>query len=406
MPKLQWSNLRTLVLFGVLVSLSASTNTVHAHSLSRRVEQIPWIDYEGIKLAASEALDSDVQRRALADSAGGYPHLEAREPSTSARRCKKIEKRKEWRQLSYGEKKDYIRAIKCLQTRPDYGISPITNNLYDAFTQVHTTDFGLFHISSPFLPWHRWFVWIHNEALKHECGYTGPAPYWDYTKDYKNPTGSPIFSTDPEIGFGTHGSVVLNELGRGGFKVDNGAFANFKVNIPIPHYLTRNFTYWKEGDPDGFWGYQLGESFSPRAVQKLLSSPTFWDLEVNVDALNVTGNFGIHNSPHYLSMGDWVGPAWVAGTKFSLNGTTAPNDPMFWPHHQNVDRIFWTWQQKPGKQWEYNGKQGTHTDFPELNPPEPADAHLSDILPFFGLGPDVPVALAFKTENWPLCYTY
>lgn len=54
--------------------------------------------------------------------------------------------------------------------------------------------------------------------------------FWNYTMDYKNPTGYPLFSTDPEIGFGTHGTIVRNEIGAGGYQVDNGAFANFTVS--------------------------------------------------------------------------------------------------------------------------------------------------------------------------------
>ncbi len=53
---------------------------------------------------------------------------------------------------------------------------------------------------------------------------------------------------------------------------------------------------------------------SPRQVDILMTAPTFWDFEVTIDALNVTGNFGIHNSPHYFSMGDWNGPAWYVST--------------------------------------------------------------------------------------------
>jgi tyrosinase len=87
--------------------------------------------------------------------------------------------------------------------------------------------------------------------------------YWDYTIDagpdvYK----APVFDTDPEIGFGDGGSVAINELGgkAGGYIVDNGAFAYYRVgitsfrfrdsliplpfqpNLPQPHYLVRNFT--------------------------------------------------------------------------------------------------------------------------------------------------------------------
>lgn len=49
--------------------------------------------------------------------------------------------------------------------------------------------------------------------------------------DWQNPFGSPIFSSDPEIGFGSHGNVVVSELGQSSYKVDNGAFANMKVSV-------------------------------------------------------------------------------------------------------------------------------------------------------------------------------
>lgn len=55
-----------------------------------------------------------------------------------------------------------------------------------------------------------------------------PSRYWNYSTDYKDPLGSPIFSSDPEIGFGSHGKVIVNEV-TSAFKVDNGAFANFRV---------------------------------------------------------------------------------------------------------------------------------------------------------------------------------
>lgn len=49
--------------------------------------------------------------------------------------------------------------------------------------------------------------------------------------DWKNPFGSPIFSSDPQTGFGSHGTTVTNDLGVTAFKVDNGAFANMRVRL-------------------------------------------------------------------------------------------------------------------------------------------------------------------------------
>lgn len=39
--------------------------------------------------------------------------------------------------------------------------------------QIHSTGF--------FLPWHRWYVAIVESAMKTKCGFTGAAPYWDWS---------------------------------------------------------------------------------------------------------------------------------------------------------------------------------------------------------------------------------
>ncbi|KAG8748989.1 hypothetical protein FRC14_001776 [Serendipita sp. 396] len=383
--------IRATVVVGALALLQAVVYTptlVQGSSVQRRDGPLlPFLDYEGIATAAAEAVQAD-----------GSALTSGSHSSTPSRTCREVKKRKEWRQLTKTQKKDYIRAIKCLQTKSDYGISPVSNTLYDAFTQVHQTNWTDFHGNAYFLPWHRWFVWVHSEAMASECGYTGPTPYWNYSMDYKNPFASPIFSTD-ETGFGSHGRQKLNVSGLVGFKVDNGPFANLKVNLPIPHYLMRNFSAWKDIDKTGEWGYALGEAFSPKEVARALSAKKFIDLEAIIDGYNVTNFMGLHNGPHFFNSGDWLGPAWLNGTSWFPQGSTAPNDPIFWNHHAYIDNIFWTWQQKPGKQWLFNGNTvfWNQTD---------DSARPTDLLPFYGLGPNPPVALALKTENWPLCYTY
>jgi hypothetical protein len=44
---------------------------------------------------------------------------------------------------------------------------------------------------------------------------------------------------------------------------------------------------------------------------------------------------GIHDSVH----------VWVGGTMGFI--ATAPADPIFWMHHCNIDRLWWTWQTSP-----------------------------------------------------------
>ncbi|KAG9038512.1 hypothetical protein FS842_003265 [Serendipita sp. 407] len=373
---------------GLLQTLVHNLPFVHAFTANRRSHDpiLPFLDYAGIAAAAAEAVQND-------------PTIARRSSSSPpSRTCRNIKKRKEWRQLTKAQKKDYMRAIKCLQTKSDYGISPISNTLFDAFTQVHQSNWTDFHLNAYFLPWHRWFVWLHAEAMTNECGYSGPTPYWNYTMDYKDPFASPIFSTD-ETGFGSHGQERVNVSGLAGFKVDNGAFANFKVNLPVPHYLTRDFSAWKRLDPTGAWGTAFGEAFSPQQVATALGANKFSDFEGAIDGFNAPIHIGLHNGPHFFNWGDWTGPEWLGGTPWYPYGNTAPNDPLFWSHHAYVDYIFWTWQQRPGKQWLFNG----NADWTNVTDDS---ALRTDLLPFHGMGPDVPVALALKTERWPLCYTY
>ena len=90
-----------------------------------------------------------------------------------------------------------MKAEKCLMTKPNYGLT--SNETYsfhdglsavssrgqlpqslstdtDAPTQAHADAFFRFHAGTKFLPWHRWLVWMHGNALEKLCGYTGPVP--------------------------------------------------------------------------------------------------------------------------------------------------------------------------------------------------------------------------------------
>jgi len=125
-----------------LLVVAASFLQAEANDVSpvRRDVRIPWLDYEGLASAARDALTHAHTRRDT-DSP-----LVAREPNNdgyghhSTPTCKSVKKRKEWRELSYGEKKSYTRAIKCLQTKGDYGISPVTTK-YVSQTAVLSTQY-------------------------------------------------------------------------------------------------------------------------------------------------------------------------------------------------------------------------------------------------------------------------
>lgn len=373
---------------------SAGGSNENAAPVLRRDDPvIPFLDYDGIAAASEAAVADDLQRRGIID----YLDEEKR---NAVPRCSKVNVRKEWRTLSKSDQKSYMKAVKCLYNKPDYGISNISNTMYDAFTYIHENAWFRFHACAPFAPWHRWFVWLRETTMRDMCGYTGPFPYWNFTTDYQNPFGASLFSGDPDVGFGSHGSTPYEAIeGAWGYKVEDGAFAGLKVNLPEPHYLTRNFSFWKTEDPTHQYGTAFGDWFGPSYLKKTLQANTFWDFETILDGLNAPLSLGIHNGLHFNQNSDWSGPAWLVNTTWYPWASTAPNDPMFFPHHAYVDAVFWQWQQQPGKQYLYGGS----TNFLNLTQ---NDATATDTLPFSGFGPDVPVALALKTENWPLCYTY
>lgn len=86
--------------------------------------------------------------------------------------------RKEWDDLRPVEKKEYIKAVRCLQTLPSKsGPSvPGARSRYDDFVAVHMDGSGAnytIHNTGNFLTWHRYFLWAYEEALRNECSYSG-----------------------------------------------------------------------------------------------------------------------------------------------------------------------------------------------------------------------------------------
>lgn len=104
------------------------------------------------------------------------------------------------------------------------------------------------HYSGTFPPWHRWFVYTYEKALREECGYKGYQPYWDWPKYADAPEDSPLFNGDkyslggngeyiPHDGpiiippEGVSGDPIPLPAGTGGGYVKTGPFANMTVNL-------------------------------------------------------------------------------------------------------------------------------------------------------------------------------
>ncbi|KAJ2914683.1 hypothetical protein MD484_g5740, partial [Candolleomyces efflorescens] len=176
----------------------------------------------------------------------------------AARRCRHISLRQEWRDMSLVHKKSYIRAVRCLQTLPAKDISLSSKfTRFDEFVISHTAMADSVHGVALFLPWHRQFGFLYETALREECSYRGPTPFWDWTRDAggsKPMSRSPIF--DPHTGFGGNGlngtytpptdddGAIWHLFSATGC-VQDGPFASVTLHVGpdrrlTDHCLTRN----------------------------------------------------------------------------------------------------------------------------------------------------------------------
>lgn len=85
--------------------------------------------------------------------------------------------------LTNSERLDYIDAVKCLQATPARTPASVASGAktrFDDFVATHINQTLTIHYTGSFLSWHRYFVWLYEQALKEECGYKGISPVSDF----------------------------------------------------------------------------------------------------------------------------------------------------------------------------------------------------------------------------------
>ncbi|KAK4442813.1 hypothetical protein QBC34DRAFT_452902 [Podospora aff. communis PSN243] len=292
--------------------------------------------------------------------------------------CTAPRQRKSWSQATDTEKQAYIDAVLCLHNTPSKLNLWNHQRLSEDFTYVHAhltfpaDNIDKIHGYSNFLPWHRYFVHMYEKALQDECGYAGMAMYWDWLEDYADLAHSSVF--DPVLGFGGNGVLIENE-NAGMARVMDGPFNDTLLTYIgttiSSHFLSRN---WRL-DRDMF-----ANALSPEEMEWTWNKTTHDDFRAQLE-----------NNPHAAIHQGVGGPKGDLG-----DGGSSPNDPLFFLHHTQVDRIWWIWQQSVGFRWhEYNG-----------NGLDGNPVSLNDPLPMLGLAPDGVVGDYIYTMGGKLCYGY
>ncbi|KAF4124345.1 tyrosinase [Geosmithia morbida] len=351
-------------------------------------------------------------------------------------KCDRLLIRKEWRTLEDGEKAEWVGAVKCLASirhqrlslSRDQSVLDGKRSLYDDFSYSHASLENSTHRNAYFLPWRtstsmplmsaskelrmhlhmymydtyrktdRWFTHLFDSSLRRTCGYTGPTPYWDWSRDHANLFASPVFDDSPEQGLGGTGDCESSDC-----TVTTGALTgdDFQLAWPIPHSLRRNLTLITGWYPDE---RPQNETLGPETVCHAIDSTTgdFFTFQRAMSAL--------HNHVHNFVGGDLAGDC--PGTLpeedcQDMAMSFTPNDPLFWLHHAQLDRLWNVWQrQHPSNFAAFSGMPLVPHNM--TDPHYDADARVLVDEPMFFDVQSVPVAprTLFDIETWPLCYRY
>ncbi|KAH9905172.1 hypothetical protein F4778DRAFT_802652 [Xylariomycetidae sp. FL2044] len=258
--------------------------------------------------------------------------------------CGKPLIRKEWRTLSSPEKQEYLSAVKCLQNTPGKTANryPGVRSRYDDFQGEHINQTDNVHFVGFFHAWHRMFVAQYESDLRSYCGYTGAQPYWDWSIDATSADDflkAPVF--DPVDGFGGNGPYVdssndptvrLHIPGKtGGGCVADGPFQGMEVNMGPGQSTAYNPRCLKRDIAPGF----AADKLSAATVEWALQGDNFFEFDKRVQG-GITVEAGTYHAGGHLGIGGDLGDI--------ADIYSSPGDPLFFMHHSNIDRLWYTWQ--------------------------------------------------------------
>lgn len=317
--------------------------------------------------------------------------------------------RKEWRALTKDEQQGYISAVRCLKGAPakTRNVYSGVRSRFDDFQAVHINRTDFVHFVGFFQAWHRMFLAKYESELRSTCGYKGAQPYWDWTQDATSVdafVNSPVF--DPVHGFGGNGayidssndpSVRLHIPGKtGGGCIKDGPFKDLPVNLGPgfntsynPHCLRRDFA------PE-FATQKLNQSM----VDWTMKAKTYFEFDKRLEGGIDIPDLTVHGGGH-LGVGGDLGEI---GNVYS-----SPGDPLFYLHHANMDRLWYTWQKKhwPARKKDIGGPDTQFAypfnffgDVPYKN------VTLDYLMDFGPLMKSQLIGDVMDTEGEVLCYNY
>lgn len=294
-------------------------------------------------------------------------------------------KRKNQADMSSDERDRFIAAVKKMKT----------DGKYDWYVQTHMDSMGMLtngtmnmwaHGRPAFLPWHRQFILdFENDMRAADTALTGrPSdlglPYWDWI-NYRSKKAFLWWGKIWREAFlGPNGSGSTHRVTKGSFKdwiptYDPGP--GYQADTPGPAYLQRDFGQDPQGDSlptQQHWDSaralttydsapfdsNIGRNPDPHAI-RFAGLPSFRNVfegwvPYYDSATALPLDINLHNRVH----------VWIGG---SMTPSSSPNDPVFFLHHSNIDRLWALW-------WSDDPRRPYLPDDGVPNPTDPAGENI------------------------------
>lgn len=332
---------------------------------------------------------------AQAFSSGG----QTASPPSVGSSIREIRVRKSVTALTPAERKEFVDAVAALKRAK----SPHDASLsyYDQFVQWHkdryvchavehqpsTNSMPMVHLGPMFLPWHREFLMRFEGALRDVSGKAITVPYWDWTdpqsvspdhpnalfrEDFMGGNGNPDEQYAVTTGPFKKGAWTLNVHPEGASWVASATtYLTRRLSDVIALPKIEEVKTASASDEYDVPPYTAASEHSRsfrNAIEGNVGFSANWmhcgsDGWMAMD-LSVPGRTNLHNGVHL-----WVGgllspPAAQSAIYGTMVLPTSPNDPIFFLHHANIDRLWALWQvAHPGKPYEpRSGYPGNNAD--------------------------------------------
>ena len=69
-----------------------------------------------------------------------------------------------------------LASVSFLHSSSEQDTKKANSEQFDDFVVTHIQQTLTIHYTGNFMPWHRWFVYSYETALRDECNYTGYQP--------------------------------------------------------------------------------------------------------------------------------------------------------------------------------------------------------------------------------------